>query len=168
MPTYRTDMLARLIAMEAEALDTDVASLMPGRSGITAVPHIFYEQSATPYIVHRVGVSTPDNDAEDFSIRIYDVFIRVVIGHITANYEGGNEELVDEIIPLLEDYLLKHPMLTTDGGAFAVEPTWMHPDGLVIGDTTGVIPFEIGGIGSVHVGEELSISMPVFRTLESS
>ncbi|KKK61120.1 hypothetical protein LCGC14_3017510, partial [marine sediment metagenome] len=126
---------------------------------ITTVPHIFYEQSAKPYIVHRVGVSTPENDAEDFSIRIYDVFIRVVIGHLTANYEGENEKLVDEIIPLLEDYLLKHPMLTTDTGVFTTEPTWMHPDGFEIGDTTGVIPFDIGGIGSVQVGEELGLKL---------
>ena len=78
------------------------------------------------------------------------------------------EELVDEIIPVLEDYLLKHPMLTTDSGVYTTEPTWLFPEGIEIGDTTGVIPFEIGGIGSVHIGEELSLTVPVFRTLEQS
>ncbi|MCK5603760.1 hypothetical protein KAR91_17870 [Candidatus Pacearchaeota archaeon] len=170
MATYRTDMLARLIAMEAEALDADIVTLMggDGRTGITAVPTIFYEQSALPYIVHRVGPSIPENIAEDMSIRTYDVFIRVVIGHLTANYLGENEALVDEIIPLLEEYLLKHPMLTTDAGVFATQPTWLHSEGIELGETTGVISFEIGGIGSEHVGEELSISMSVIRTLEQS
>lgn len=170
MATYRTDMLARLIAMEHEALDAAIVSLMGNgdRTGITAVPIIFYEQSATPYIVHRVGPSVADNIAEDFSIRTYDVFIRVVIGHLTANYIGENEELVDEIIPLLEDYLLKHPMMTTDTGTFTTQPTWLFPEGIELGETTGVISFQIGGIGSTHVGEELGISMPVIRTLEQS
>jgi len=171
MATYRTDLLARLIAMEAEALDADVVTLMggDGRTGITAVPTIFYEQSALPYIVHRVGPSIPENIAEDLSIRTYDVFIRVVIGHLTANYLGENEALVDEIIPLLEDYLLKHPMLTTAvSGAYPKGPVWLYTEGIELGETTGVISFEIGGIGSVHVGEELAISVPVIRTLEQS
>ena len=169
MATYRTDLLARLIAMEAEALDATVAALIGGGvTGIDCIPHIFYEQSQLPYVVHRVGPSFTDNDAQDFSLRTYDVFIRVVIAHMTENYEGENETLVDEIIPLLEEYLLKHPMLTTDAGVYTAEPTWLHPDGIELGDTTGVIPFEIGGIGSVHIGEELSISVPVIRTLEQS
>jgi len=169
MATYRTDMLARLVAMEAEALDATVAALIGGGvTGIDAIPHLFYEQSQLPYIVHRVGPSAPENITEDISIRTYDVFIRVVIAHMTENYEGDNEEMLDEIMPILEEYLLKHPMLTTDAGVYTTEPTWLFPEAIEIGDTTGVIPFEIGGIGSVHIGEELSISVPVMRTLEQS
>jgi hypothetical protein len=152
--------------MEQEALATTVTSLM-GR-GITTVPTLFYEQSATPYIVHHVGTSVPDNLTEDMTLRTYEIFIRVVVGHITANYSGDNEELTDEIIPVLEDYFLKHPMLTTDTGAFATEPTYIFPEGIDLGDTTGIKSFEIGGIGSIHVGEELSLTIPVIRTLEQS
>jgi len=169
MATYRTDMLNRLVAMEAEALDAAVAALIGGDvTGIDSVPYLFYEGSSLPYIVHRVGPSFPENIAEDMTIRTYDVFIRVVTGHLTENYIGENEEFVDEIIPLLEEYLLKHPMLTTDAGVYVTEPTWMYPEAIDIGDTTGIIPFDIGGIGSTQIGEELSISVPVMRTLEQS
>jgi hypothetical protein len=162
-------MLDRLVAMEHEALDTAVAALMDNKvTGIDAYPYLFHSQPGTPYIVHRVGPSAPSNLMEDASIRDYDVFIRVVVGHLTANYKGENEELLDEILPLLEDYLLKHPMLTTDSGAFTAEPTWLFPEGIELGDTSGVIPFEIGGIGSTHIGEELSFTMTVIRTLEQS
>jgi len=167
--SYRTDILDRLVAMEHEALDTYVASVLPGRTGIDAVPQLFYQQASTPYIVHRVGPSAPAQLAEDFSLRTYEVFIRVVVGHLTANYQGENEELSDEIIPLLEDYLFKHEMLTTDSGAFHTEPTYLFPEeGIAIGDTSGIISFQLGGINSFHVGEELGLTVQVIRTRESS
>lgn len=168
MTTYRTDLLARLVAMEHEALDSYIASVLPGRTGIDAKPSVFYQQASFPYIVHRVGASTPNPLSEDASIRNYDVFIRVVIGHLTANYEGSNEELVDEIIPRLEDYLIKHEMLTTDTGTYHTEPTWILPEGITIADTSGVLSFQLGGINAFHVGEELSLSVPVIRTRLSS
>jgi len=168
MASYRTDLLSRLIAMEAEALDTYIASVLPGRTGIDAIPHIFYEQDHFPYIVHRTGPSLPEQVSEDMSIRTYDVFIRVVIGHYTSNYAGNNETLVDEIIPLLVDYFIKHEMLTTDNGANHTEPTWIHPDGIEIGSTSGIIAFGLGGVGSTQIGEELNLIVPIMQTRESS
>ena len=168
MPSYRTDMLARLIAMEAEALDTFVAANMTGRTGIDAIPHIFYEQSTFPYILHRVGPSLPEQISEDTNLRTFDVFIRVVIGHYTSNYKGDNEELVDEIIPLLVDYFEKHEMLTTDSGSNHTEPDYIHPDGMEIGATSGIVAFSLGGVGSTQIGEELGLIVPVIQTRESS
>ena len=168
MPSYRTDMLARLIAMEAEALNTFVASEMDGRTGIDAIPHIFHEQDSFPYIVHRVGASLAEPFSEDANLRVFDVFIRIVIGHHTSNYDGENETLVDEMIPLLIDYFEKHEMLTTDSGSTHTEPTYLHPDGMQIGDTSGIVAFSLGGVGSTQIGEELALTVPVILTRESS
>lgn len=168
MPSYRTDMLARLIAMEAEALDAFVAANMSGRTGIDAIPHIFHEQDTFPYIVHRVGPSLPEPFSEDANLRVFDVFIRIVIGHYTSNYKGENEELVDEMIPVLIDYFEKHEMLTTDSGATHTEPTYIHPDGMQIGDTSGIVAFTLGGVGATQIGEELGLTVPVILTRESS
>jgi hypothetical protein len=161
-------MLARLIAMEAEALDAFVAANMAGRTGIDAIPHIFYEQNSFPYIVHRVGPGLPEPFSEDANLRVFDVFIRVVIGHYTSNYDGDNEELIDEIIPLLVDYFEKHEMLTTDSGTNHTEPTYLHPDGMEIGASSGIVAFSLGGVGSTHIGEELGLTVPVILTRESS
>ena len=168
MVSYRTDMLNRLIAMEAEALDSSIATLMPGRTGIDAIPHIFYEQDSFPYIVHRTGPSLPEPVSEDISLRTYDVFIRVVIGHYTGNYVGANETLVDEIIPLWVDYFIKHEMLTTDSGVYHAEPTWIDSEGIEIGSTSGIVAFPLGGVGSTQIGEELNLIVPIIQTRESS
>jgi len=168
MTSYRNDLLARLVAIEHAALDSYITSQFPKKSGIDTVPQLFYQQPSTPYIVHRVGASTPEPLSEDASIRRYDVFIRVVVGHLTDNYKGKNEELVDEIIPLLEDFLIKHEMLTTDSGTYHTEPTWLFPEGITIADTSGILSFQLGGINAFHVGEELSLSVPVIRTRLSS
>ena len=168
MASYRTEMLSRLIAMEAEALDAFVAAELPGRTGIDAIPHIFHEQDHFPYIVHRTGPSLPEQLTEDVSLRTYDVFIRVVIGHYTSGYEGDNETLVDEIIPLLVDYFIKHEMLTTDSGATHAEPDWIFPEGIEIGSTSGIIAFGLGGVGSTQIGEELNLIVPIIQTRESS
>lgn len=169
MTSYRNELLARLIAMEHEALDAYVAAQFPERTGIDAVPTLFYNQSSTPYIVHRVGRSTPSSLSEDASNRDYQIGIRLVIGHLTANYVGRTEEETNEILPLFEDYLIKHMDLTTDpDGTYPDPPTWLWPENIVINDTTGIVAFDVGGIKSQHVGEELLITVPVWRTTSNS
>jgi hypothetical protein len=167
MASYRNELLNRLVAMEGEALDAWVVANLSGKTGVDAKPFLFYQQEDFPYIVHRIGPSSPDDLSEDNSLRIYDVFIRVVVAHFTENYDGANEEMVDEIIPLLEQYFFEHPMLTTDSTApYTVEPTWIFPEGMTVGDTTGVIAFELGGIDATQIGEELSLEVPIFRFID--
>lgn len=170
MASYRNDLLNRLVAMEHEALDGYIAANFPNRTGIDAVPFLFHEQVATPYIVHRVGRGTSnENWPEDSSLRQYDIGIRLVIGHLTANYVGQNEYETNEILPLLEDYLEKHRDLTTDPtGIYPTPPTWLFPENIDLNDTTGILAFEYGGIKSKQVGEELLITVPVIRTTDNS
>jgi hypothetical protein len=93
----------------------------------------------------------------------------LVIGHLTGNYVGRTEEETNEIMPLFEDYLIKHMDLTTDPtGAYPDPPTWMYSDLFVLNDTSGIKVFEFGGIKSKHVGEELLITLPIWRTISNS
>jgi hypothetical protein len=132
--------------MEHEALDAYVASEFPDRTGIDAYPFALKTQSSTPYIVHRIGRGT-ENEAwpEDSSLRDYDVHIRIVIGHLTSNYEGHNDEVLNEMIPLLEQYLSEHRDLTTNpGGAYPDPQEELFPTEITIGDTSGLSVFPVG------------------------
>jgi hypothetical protein len=168
--SYRTDLLDRLVAMEHEALDAYVALQYPGRTGIDAFPYALYEQEATPYIIHRIGRGTLDRSwPEDSSLRSYDVHIRIVVGHVTSNYVGRNEEELNTMIPLLEQYLSEHRDLTTNpSGLYPTPQEELFPEDITIDDTTGLSVFDVGGVKSKHVGEEILIRVPIFWTTLNS
>ena len=167
MPSYRTELLNRLVAMEKEALDSWVSTQFPGKAGIDAKPYLFHQQSFFPYIVHRVGTSVPDPKDEDNSLRSYEVFIRIVMCNLTSGVNGENELWVNEMIPILEQYFIEHPMLTTDSTEpYTDEPLWLYSEAVIINDTSGIIPFEIGGIDAVQIGEELSLDVPIIRFID--
>lgn len=171
MVSFRNELLARLVEMEKEALDAWAQSNM-GTDGFDAIPLGIYSQNSCPYIINRIGPSalegseTTEQWGEDVSMRTYTIDIRVVVDHFTSRYEGDNEELLHEIMPLLTLYFGKRLMLKSDSGIYTAEPTWLSPEGIVIGDTSGVATFETGGIGAMQIGEELSMQVPVFRSLD--
>jgi hypothetical protein len=172
MVSWRNELLARLVAMEKEALDAWAVANME-TDGFDAIPLGIWSQDNYPYIINRIGPSIPDGSqtsdqwGEGISMRTYTVDVRVVVDHFTSRYEGDNEELAHEIMPVLVLYFEKRLMLTTDSGTYATEPTWLSPEGIVI-DTTGINTFETGGIGAIQIGEELSLQVPVIRSLNET
>ena len=163
MTSYRNDALNRLVAMEKEALDAYVVANWPEKTGVDSVPRLIHTQETFPYIVHIWGAGENVSEDEDNSLVNYDVRIRFVCAHIDSGYSGEYETHLHEMIPLLEQYLSERPMLKTDSGSYTDWPDYLLPEGFTVGTTLGIEAFPIGGTGTVQIGEELSITIPIMR-----
>jgi hypothetical protein len=160
--------------MEHEALDAFVVSNMSGRTGVDAYPRGFYKQDTFPYITNRIGPSAPGSTQTDIQVgegatlREFAVTIRVIIAHYTSGYVGEKEELLNEMMPVLRLYLENRLMLTTDAGVYTAQPDWLFSEDAELDDTSGIEVFSDSGIGTMQIGEEITLLVPVLETLNES
>jgi hypothetical protein len=160
--------------MEHEALDAFVVSNMSGRTGVDAYSYGLYQQNTFPYITNRIGPGILGGSETDLqrgegqALRTFTVIIRVIIGHFSSGYVGEKEELLNEMMPVLRIYLEKRLMLTTDAGTYTDWPEWIDSEGVIVDDTSGIEIFSDGGIGTMQVGEEITLLVPVLDTLNES
>lgn len=112
MPTPNlNDVLARVTSIANEGLSA---------IGVVAdtKPYFWHTQAEFPYITIRVsnvvyGDYTEDADAEDIVTDVYTLTLRLVIGHITQDYDGRNEYRLYEMIPAIREYLKRRELLQT-------------------------------------------------------
>lgn len=143
--------LLRLCAIEKEAL----AALSPTVLS-DAYPRFYFAGESFPYFTHRLGPMNVDADSEDFDIYVYDVVIRLVIGHITSGYAGENDEKLQEWLPQLVEYINERELLQS--ATYATELTALTRARVV--SATGYAVFVNSAIGSTQqVGTEITVRL---------
>ena len=105
-------------------------------NAVTAVPYIAYVQDTFPYWTNGMG-RTPAPDGPDDATR-YDltVTMRLVIGHLTAGYEGENQEAAWVIAPTVLRYFRRYRFLQLPGQARILH---LAPTGCTISSPRGLV-----------------------------
>lgn len=117
------------------------------------VPYYWHTENRFPYFTCRTGADTVEWDSEDFDRDIYLLILRLVVGHLTAEYHGQNEQDLDTWIPALKAYINARPLLQSASYTTAVT-------GLIrarITAITGFIPFPNSGLSATQVGAEFTV-----------
>jgi hypothetical protein len=110
-----TDLKLRLCAIEMEAL----AAMTPSTSS-TAYPRWTAKHDGEyPYWINRVfslaAVEGYDVDyGEEMSVYEYVIATRLVVAHVTAEYEGEVSEALDEYLPQVVEYADSRELLQSD------------------------------------------------------
>lgn len=158
--TYRTEMMNRIVAMQHEALDAAVVALFPEKTGIDAVPYWPYEQEGFPYLINRYSGWSKDLSPEDIDLRNHTVRMSLVYSHLQEGIPGERQEEMYALVPLLEDFFITEWGLTTSvGGLFPNRPDWLFPIGTSLHPSGGLIHMANGGVGTIQIGEDITISM---------
>lgn len=150
MPTYETELLARVAALEIEAM----ASI-----GVNAdaKPYALHTQEAFPYFTNRISsnvIGDDGSEVEDFNRPL--VVVRLVIGHVTEGYKGQPESKLYEWGPVIKTYIQQR----TNWLKTATAPYTTRMDNLQsarIIDSGGFRIFDNSGIGVSQVGREFQL-----------
>ena len=110
MPTPNiNDVLSRVVGIANEGL----ASI-----GVVAdtKPYFWHTQASFPYLTIRVsnvvyGDYPDELPSEDIVTDVYTLTLRLVLDHITADYDGRNEYRLYEMIPAIREYLKRRELL---------------------------------------------------------
>ena len=133
----------RMVALEIEAL----AALSP-TVVCDALPYFFHTQEAFPYWTNRIGPLQIEDQGEDYDRPIYNIISRLVIGHLTDDYDGQNEDKLKIWIPQIVTYFHQHPRLQTatlnTGLSQIVEARITSATGLRVLQSAGISTLQIG------------------------
>lgn len=146
------ELLARCVQVEKEAI------LEAFTTAVDSIPYFIHQQESFPYFTHRVSNGDIGYEGNEMDRDTYTVIIRLVIGHVTANYVGENESLLYDYIPVI-----KTAFNTNEGLVSVAYPDDMTA--LIEGDTArmttcyGFRTFQDGGlIGVNQVGTEFVLT----------
>jgi hypothetical protein len=104
MPTPDVnDLLSRVTTIAQEGL-TSIGEIAD------VVPYFIHTQGAFPYLTARIsnvtnGDYTEESASEDFVTDVYTVTLRLIVAHLTADYEGRTEERLYDMMPAVREYL---------------------------------------------------------------
>lgn len=138
------DLLMRVCAMEEEAL------------GLRALDVLADKLDQTPYMTNGLGQIIYENGATDRGV--YNVRMRVIIGHVTEGYKGQSERVLRKYIPQLHAFFRVRPGLTSK--KFPDTPPYVSAVGAFLTGGIGTAYFQEPGL-PMQVGSELTLRVPV-------
>lgn len=147
----------RMVELEIEAL---AALATPVTAD--AKPYFYHEQEAFPYWTNRVGPVSFEDNEDDMNEPTFTVVSRLVIDHVTANFDGQNEVKLKLWIPQIITYFSARPWLGT-----ATINTGLN--GLIharIASCTGFRIFQTTGIQAMQVGCEFTHLLEFTETID--
>jgi len=152
MPTPDiNDILSRVTTIAQEGLTS---------IGVTAdvVPYFIHTQGTFPYMTVRVSnvANTDYDEAEEFASDVYTVTLRLVVAHLTADYEGQSEYRLYTMIPAVREYLKRREGL--QHSTAITEPPYLR-HALLTG-MTGLQIFVNSGVNTVttqQIGAQFTI-----------
>jgi len=137
----------------------------------TAYPRFMVVAARFPYWTNRLSTATNEFNSEQIFDETRTLTMRLVIGHVTAKYEGENDQLIDDYInDVYNTFLEINAMMLVDGTTYTDEPTYLHPLGsdLTAGDT-GLAFFEAPWTGAVfEVGVEFTLTVYLCREISQA
>lgn len=159
MPTYETELLNRVVALELEAM----ASI---NVRCDAKGFFYWTQESFPYFTNRIASNgVADDGSEVFDINRPLVIMRLIVGHITEGYKGEPESKLYEWGPIVKAYIQNR----SDFLECANAPYNTRMDGLrycKVIDNGGFRIFEDSGLGTKQVGRELQLQCEFVEVLE--
>lgn len=153
----------RLCAIEQEAL----AGL-----GVTcdAYPRWLAKGATPPYWINRISavraLEGVDDYGEELSLYQYSVTARLVVAHVTADYDGETSEAIDLFLPEVIETLDARELLQseqTDVGDFSAPMRYLIRAHFVSGVGYNVFPTSIAG--TAQVGAEFQFDAEFTKLL---
>lgn len=154
MPTYEEDLLARVVAIQIEAMQAIGVKA-------DAKPYFYHTQGDFPYFTNRIADNpVSDDGSEEYEYNNPVVIMRLVVGHITQGYKGEPEARLYRWGPHIKAYFDERQWLTS-----AKYPTRM--DNLMartrVLNTGGMRAFQNDGIEALQVGRELQLTCTILE-----
>lgn len=137
------DLIKRVVAMEEEAL------------GLRALDVLADKLDQTPYMTNGLGPFTYESGSSDSGV--YNVRMRLIIGHVTEGYKGQSERVLRKYIPLLQAFFRVRPGLTSQ--KFPDTPPYMSAVGAFLTGGVGTGYFQEPNL-PMQVGTEFSLRVP--------
>jgi len=145
------ELLLRVRDLEVEALEA-----LAEVDNADAVEYFYHFQEAFPYFTNRIGGVDVGADSEEFDVYTYQVIMRLVIEHLTADYEGENESKLQLYIPQVINYFNSRALLQTTSGSY--DTAMIHLTEARIANSTGFRIFTDAGISAQQVGTEFVLT----------
>lgn len=143
-----TDSKIQLVAIGVEYFAQLPTPVIAG-----GVPYFWHTEETFPYLTCRTGADTVEWDSEDFDRDTYTLILRLVVGHLTADYKGQNEANLDTWIPGLKTYINERELLQSVSYPDPV-------DGLIrarVVSINGFAAFQNSGLAVTQVGTEIIV-----------
>lgn len=150
-------LLLRVAAIQIEAMAS--ISVTAG-----AVGYFYYTQEDFPYFTNRLGPMESGYDSEDFDRDTYTVIMRLIVGHLTQNYEGRNEALLSLWIPTIKTYFNSREWLQTSSGSYIAELNSLIRARVT--SCTGYRIFLNSGLPATQVGCEFTLTCEFDETID--
>jgi len=136
-------------------------------SGSTSLPYFMTHGATFPYWTNRLGPANTDWDSDQMQTETRTILMRLVIGHITQNYDGQTEDLLGDYIDAVYDAFADiDAMRLIDGTTFTTEPLYLHPLGVEIESDTGLDMFPAPWANYYEVGVEFTLIVNIYRTVD--
>lgn len=135
--------------------------------GVTAdgVPYFFHTQEACPYFTCRTGPALWEFGGDNFRIERRELFIRLVIAHLTDGYRGEREDQLDDLIRPIVAAFDTHTGRFLVGTTYATYPDYLAEEGVFITNDTGYRAFRNDGLGQTQIGCEFTLAVPMTRVI---
>lgn len=111
---------------------------------------------AFPYWVNRLGPMRAEALADDLVDHVWEVVMRLVIGHLTEGYEGALEGRLPGYIDQALAYFGARARLQRDGDDAPLPG--LAPEGAAVARAGGYQPFRIGA--GPQIGVEIVLEVP--------
>lgn len=158
MPTYETELLARVVALQKEAMDSISVRA-------DAVPYFFHTQEAFPYFTNRIAANpVTDEGSEDLDVNRPLVIMRLIVGHITEGYRGQPQGKLYEWGPVIKTYFQARMWLQTASGPYAERMDDLIAARVI--DSGGFRQFQDSGVGAITVGREFQLQCQFTESIE--
>lgn len=116
-------------------------------------PYFWHTEETFPYLTCRTGPLTVEYDSEDFDRDTYNLILRLVVGHVTADYKGQNEANLDTWIPGLKEYINEREGLQS--ASHLTQPTGLIRARCI--SATGFNAFPNSGLAVVQAGTDFTV-----------
>lgn len=145
----------RIVELQIEALAAIGVSA-------DAKPYFYHTQESFPYFTNRVGQLVFEDNEDDFDEPTYAVVARMVIGHVTQDYSGMNEDKLKLWIPQYITYFHARPWLGTTTANRGLNSLVRAR----ISGSTGFRVFQTVGIQALQVGCEFTHLLTFNETID--
>lgn len=137
---------ARLCALEEESL---LALAVPIQSH--AFPRWFVKATDFPYWINRSSrVMSQIGQGDEADTYVYTLTGRLVYAHLTAGYEGENDEAIDLAVPQVIEYVDRHEKMQST--LYPLPMNYLNQFNFI--DGTGYMTFPPSPASAQQVGAE--------------
>jgi hypothetical protein len=158
MATYETELLARVVALQKEAMTSINVRA-------DAVPFFFHTQEDFPYFTNRIAANAvTDEGSEDLDVNRPLIIMRLIVGHVTEGYRGQPEAKLYEWGPVVKSYFQARMWLQTATGPYAERMDELKLARVI--DNGGFRHFQDSGVAATQVGREIQLQCEVYESIE--